>query len=299
MNKELREYFNINNIVIKKITIKNNIRLITTRDNTYVIKRTKKELDTLYKYLRSRSFDYIPDIIDRTDNYTIYKYIEETLLPIEEKAEDIINLLTLLHSKTTFYKEIDDDTYKELYENILDKLNYLSNYYQDIAEVIEQEEYMSPSHYLFIRNISKVFQIINFCYQEINNWYKIIEEKKRVRVVQIHGNLSLEHYLLEDKPYFISWNKSRRDLPIYDLINFYQKYNGEFDFCNLLHHYELRYPLLLEEKILLFCLISIPEKIDFDDNELNSCFKINKFYEYLFVTDRLIQDYYYKDKKDN
>ena len=45
----------------------------------------------------------------------------------------------------------------------------------------------------------------------------IIEEKKRIRVVQLHNNLNLEHYLVEDnKPYLISWRKSRRDIPIYD-----------------------------------------------------------------------------------
>ncbi len=297
MNKELRELFSKLNITTQKITIRNHIRIIDTGSQTFVIKKKNHDLEPLYKYLKSRSFDYFPHILYKTKNYEIYHYIEDTPLPKEEKAADIIKLLTLLHSKTTFYKDIDDDTYKKIYEKILERLDYLMNYYQDIAELIEQEEYMSPAHYLFIRNISKLFQSMHYCQNQIENWYKIIEEKKRVRITQIHNNLSLEHYLLENKPYFISWGKSKRDIPVYDLVIFYQKYYKEFDFYNLLRNYEGHYPMLPEEKALFFCLISIPKKLEFQKEELLLCKEIRAFYDYIFTTDKLIGDYFPKTEK--
>lgn len=292
MNKELRDFFQKNHIITQKITIKNNIRIIDTGNKTFVIKKKESDLDTLYQYLKSRSFDYYPKLIDQTRNYEIYEYIEDTCLEKEERAMDIIKLLTLLHSKTTYYKEIDDDTYKTLYEDISDRLNYLFHYYQDIVEIIEQEEYMSPSHYLFIRNVSKLFQVFGYCQNKIETWYQIISEKKRVRITQIHNNLRLEHYLLGNKPYLISWNKSKKDMPIYDLVLFYQRYYKEFDFCNLLRNYENHYPMLPEEKLLFSCLISIPIKIDFQEEELPLCQKIRNFYDYIFTTDKLINDYF-------
>lgn len=297
MNKELRDLFDQNGIITKKITIKNNVRIIDTGEEEFVIKRREKNLDPLYQYLKSRSFDYFPEILYQTDNYDIYKYIKDVPISIEERAGDLIKLVTLLHSKTTFYREIDDDTYKELYENTIERIDYLNHYYQDIIEIIEQEEYMSPSNYLFARNISKLFASLNYCRYQIDKWYEMIEEKKRIRIVNLHNNLSLDHYLSNEKPYLISWRLSKKDIPIYDIIQLYKKYYNDLDFCELLREYEIYYPMLKEEKILFFCLISIPEKIEFHDSEFELCKKIQKFYQYLFTTEKLINDYLPKEKE--
>ena len=300
MNKELRELFDNNNIITKKITIKNNVRIIDSGEKKFVIKRKEKDINDIYKYLRSRSFDFYPDIMYQTTNYDIYKYVDSTDISREEKAEDIIKLITILHSKTTFYKKEDDNDYKEIYESIIERLDYLVNYYNDITEVIEHEVYMSPRHYYFIRNVSKVFASLDFCRYHIDKWYKLIEDKKRIRVVQLHNNLDLDHYLVSDnKPYLISWRRSKRDIPIYDLISMYKKYYKEFDFCELVRRYEMSYPLLPEEKELFFVLISIPEKLEFNNNEYNMCINVNKFYDYLLTSERLIEDYMPKESISN
>ena len=292
MNKELRELFDKNNIITKKITLKNNVKIIDDGNDRLVIKRRDKDLNDIYKYLKSRSFDFIPNLVYQTDNYDVYNYVDDYEIDIEERAQDIIRLVSLLHSKTTFYKDIDDDTYKELYESVTHQVDYLINYYNDIAEVIEKEVYMTPSHYYFIRNISKVFASLNYCRFYIDKWYKIIEEKKRIRITQIHNNLSLDHYLVGDNnPSLISWRKSKKDIPIYDMVNMYKKYYKDLDFYELLRKYEMSYPLLEEEKYLFFVLISIPEKLDFRDNEFNVCKRVNDFYIYLFSCEKLITDY--------
>lgn len=297
MNKELRDLFDKNHIITKKITIKNNVRIIDDGENQFVIKRRDKSIANIYKYLKSRSFEYFPELLYQTDHYDIYRYIEDIDISKEEKAQDIIKLITLLHSKTTFYKEIDDNTYKELYEKEVEKIEYLVNYYSDIAEIIEKEEYMSPSHYYFIRNISKVFASLDYCRYHIDKWYKIIEEKKRIRVVQLHNNLKLDHYLTEEgRPYLISWHLSKRDIPIYDLINFYKNYYKDLDFCELVRKYEINYPMLPEEKELFFVLISIPEKLDFKEEEFKMCQKVKNFYDYLLTSEKLIEDYLPKEK---
>ena len=296
MNKELREFFNKNNIITKKITIKKNVKIIDTGNYKLVIKKRAKNLEELFKYLESRGFSNFPKIIYSTYNYDIYEYIENIEIPKEEKALDLIKTIASLHNKTTYHKEIDENYYKELYENIHNNIDYLYDYYNSIATIIEKEEYMSPSNYLFIRNLSKLFQSLNYCKTNIDKWYKIIHEKKRIRLVNLHNNLSISHLLLNNKPYLISWSKSKKDLPIYDLIKLYKKYYSRLDFCDLLNNYETRYPLLEEEKILFFCIISIPEKLNFDDTEYNLCVKVKKFYEYLNTTEKLINDYFPNNK---
>lgn len=297
MNKELRELFDQNQIITKKITLKNNVRIIDTGKEQFVIKKREKSLTDLYQYLKSRSFDYFPNILYQTEHYDIYQYVKDAPISKEERANDLIKLVTLLHSKTTFYKDIDDDTYKKLYENITERINYLNNYYRDITEIIEKEEYMSPANYLFVRNVSKLFASLDYCHYQIDKWYDIMEEKKRIRIVNIHNNLSLDHYLLDEKPYLISWRMSKKDIPIYDLIKMYKKYYNDLDFCDLLRTYEMHYPMLKEEKMLFFCLISIPEKLEFNDSEFNLCKKVQNFYDYLFTTEKLMEDYLPKEKE--
>ena len=114
--------------------------------------------------------------------------------------------------------------------------------------------------------------------------------------MQIHNNLSLDHYLLADRPYLISWRLSKRDLPIYDLITLFQKYYKELDFCDLIRTYEAHYPMLSEERLLFFVLISIPEKIEFHGEEFSMCQVVQKFYDYLFFCFMFIMDYTQKEK---
>ena len=296
MNKELRELFDEHHIITKKITIKKNARIIETNDKKFVIKKRDENLNNLFKYLKSRSFTYYPEIIYQTKHYDIYEYIKDVEIDPQERANDLMKLVSLLHNKTTFYKEIDDNTYKELYENTINRIEYLEHYYNDLAEIIEKEEFMSPSNYYFIRNITKVFHSLNYAKYHIEKWYSILEEKKRIRIVHIHNNLKLEHYLLSDKPYLISWRHSKKDLPIFDLIKLYKEYHNKLDFYELLRIYETNYSLLKEERILFFVLISIPDKIELNDSEYNMCKKIDNFYQYLSSSEKLINDYLPKEK---
>ena len=282
---------NIRRVVgnINKLTIKSNAKII---DNKIVIKdRENKNIDKTYRYLKSRSFDYFPEPIEINNDYEIYPYIEDTDEHIEQKAIDLTHLMSLLHNKTTFYREVDIDKNKEIYEDILARLEYLNNYYTDLITLIEKEVYMSPSSYLIARNINIIFESIYFSKEKIEEWYKKIENNKNERVVNIHNNINLDHYRKSDKPYLIIWNKSRIDSPIYDLLSFYQNHYLDLDFDDLLHHYENSYPLKEEERLLLFTYMAIPPKIEIENSEYKMCIKINKIIDYLYKTSNLIMNY--------
>lgn len=299
MNNEIRIFLNENNYEIVKITIKGKVLIVDVGDNIYAIKKRVNNLEELFNYLKSRTFIYYPNILFKTDNYDIYEYINDVEMPREEKAVDMIKLVAVLHKKTTFYKDVDENYYNDIYESILDEINYLNNYYNDLAEVFEREEFESPSHYLFIRNITKVLMCLNYARSNLEEWYKIISEKKRIRIVNIHNNLSLSHYLVSDSSYLISWDKSKKDIPIYDLLKMYKKYYLELDFIELLKCYELIFPWLIEEKRLFFCLIFIPPKINFDDKEFKMCQKVREFYDYLDMNLKFMSDYFPSKEKES
>ena len=59
--------------------------------------------------------------------FLITKKEVDISMPREQKAEDLIDLMALLHHKTTHYKEVDISDYKELYEDISNNIFYLKN----------------------------------------------------------------------------------------------------------------------------------------------------------------------------
>ncbi|MBO6145284.1 MAG: hypothetical protein J6O62_00600 [Bacilli bacterium] len=284
--KQYNNLINKNDLKINKYTIKGKATIIDTQKGHFVLEKNKNS--NLYKYLLSRNFNYFPRIIDYDKNSILFEYLEQIDYDDDQKALDIMRLISLLHSKTVYYKEIDYDEYKNIYENIKQKINYINNYYIDIINQIESKIYVSPSEYLIERNISKIFSCINYCNIELEKFIEIVKNKKRKRVVTLHNNIKLDNLIKNNKIYLISWDKSYIDNPIYDLIDFYNRYYLEFDFIGLFEEYEKLFPLLKEEKILLNILISIPNKIDFNNNEYNLVKNVRFMIDKIYKTEKLL-----------
>jgi len=278
-----------------KITLKKGVKII---DDSYVIKKCKNSLSDTYNYLLSRSFDYFPRIIKEDNGNIYYEYIADITEPKEQKIIDLVILLSILHSKTTFYKEVDLDYYKETYESIDHKIDDIYNYYNELIDNIDNEEYMSPANYLIARNITLIYKSLNYAKESIAKWYEMIPDKRKLRVVTTHGNLSLAHYLKSDKPYLISWDNSKIDMPIYDLVSLYKNNYLDFEFTDLLKIYLSKYPLTNEELLLFLTLISIPDKIRAEKTEYATVIAIRKLLDYLYKTSLLRKEYRIKEKTD-
>lgn len=276
-----------------RITLKNNVKII---DNKYVIKKNSFNNNNIFEYLKSRSFNYYPDIIKQDDKYIYYEYITDIKEPQEQKMIDLITLITLLHSKTTIYKEVDIDYYKAIYENINHKIDDTYKYYNLLMDNIDNELYPSPANYLIARNISYIYKNLNYAKEGISNWYKLIENKRQVRLVTIHNNLIIDHYLKNDKPYLISWDRSKQDMPIYDLVSIYQKNYLDYDFTSLFNIYLNKYPLDEAEMTLFLVLISIPNKISEANTEYKRVLNVRRIIDYLYKTDEILKEYRIKQK---
>ena len=68
------------------------------------------------------------------------EYQEDIDMPLDQKMFDMIDLIALLHNKTTYYEEVDVDNYKKLYEDISNNIAYLTSYYNDYTESAEANE---------------------------------------------------------------------------------------------------------------------------------------------------------------
>ena len=272
--------------------------IVDTAIGRFVVKQ-KHHDDEIFAYLKTRSFDYFPEIIGYDNDYEITKYVEDISYPREQRILDLVYVVSLLHNKTTHFKEVDFDDYKKIYEDINNNIEYLNSYYMDIITYIETKVYMSPSEYLLARNISKIFAALSFCKGEIDKWYEIVRDKTKQRNVVIHNNLCLNHFIKNDKSYLISWDKSKIGIPIFDLYILYKRHALEFDFSEILKYYEHKYPLMEDERKLFFILISLPDKIEFNKSEYENTKYISEKIDLLYKTEKLISPYYSKNNVDD
>lgn len=293
MNNE-RSFLKKYNIIPTGYEYKDNVKIIETKNNKYVLKRNKNNVLDIFNYLHLKNFNYFPNVYnkDRNDLYEIYEYIDSSDMSNYEKSEEIIYLLSLLHNKTTSYKDIDIDEYKKIYEDIFNKLNELEEYYISLNNEIDKEIYMSPSNYLLVRNITIIYSAIYYCKTELEEFYNIVKDNPKKRVSLIHNNIDLSHLLRNENSYLISWDNAKFDIPVYDLIKFYKKNYNDVDFTNLFKLYESKYPLHNEERKLLFISLSIPDKLDLrSDDEFLKTKKVNDLLLYLQKTDDIILQY--------
>ncbi len=283
-----------------RYTIKNKSTIIETTSGNYVLKeKGEKDIKELYAYLSSRAFTNFAPLVDgERKDLNVFNYIEDIETPKEQRASDLVNVVASLHNKTTYFKEVSEENYHEIFDNINDNILHLKDYYQNLILEIEKEIYMAPSHYELIRNSSKIMSALEFCKEELLNWYELVKKTNKQRVALIHNNLEIGHLLKGEQDVLISWDKAKVDSPVLDLIKFYQKNYLDTDFEVLFDKYNERYPLTNDEKKLFFVIISIPPKVLLDESEFNNCKKVRVALDYLYKTEMLVRPYYSIEEKE-
>lgn len=283
---KISEVLKENNLTATRYEKKGKVTILDTDKGKYVYKEGNID-NKILSYLKSRNFDYMPDII-QNNGYYLTKYTKNLDIPDEQKIIDLIKLTSLLHSKTTHYKQIDLDDYEEIYDQLDNNLKYLYSYYTDLITLIESKVFQSPSEQLIARNISKIYNIISENKKKLDKWHDSIKEKRKVRNVVLHGNLKLDHFIRNEKSYLISWDKSKIGMPVFDIYKLYQNHALDFDFAPLLKIYENNYPLAKDEKELLHILINMPDIINLKGSEYDRCRKISRFFDKMYKTEKLI-----------
>lgn len=296
---KLSNFIKQNNIDSKKITYKNKAIIIELEKEKIVLKKDNKNIKDIYEYLSSRSFPYIlyPEKI--TDNYSIYKYINEVNTIKEEKAIHLMNILTDLQNRTTTYKEYTLDEIKEIYENNLSKINTLFQYYNDLEESFSLHVYPSPYELLYLNNVSKIYNVLEYSRTINEKWYKIVNKNKKKRIVFLHNHLSLEHFIDDGMGKLINFNFAKYGIVIDDFKNFYKVHFRELDMESLFDAYQKKYKFSDSELLLLFLELMIPEKIRLTNNIMTNTLIISNLINYIDITRNFVLKEQEKNKKEN
>ena len=279
-----------------RYTIKGKSTILETTCGDFIIKPKNKDINELYTYLTNRGFMNYPKIIDSSrDEVNVFEYVEDIKLPKEQKCDDLIEIIASLHNKTSYFKEVSEDKFKSIYEDIKSNISYLSNYYNTLYEIGFNEIYASPSNYIFMRNYFKINAALEYANSELDNWYSLVTNETKIRVCLIHNNLELNH-LLNNK--LISWDNYMIDTPVIDIVKLYKNEWKNINFSEILERYIYKFPLLDYEKKLLFILISMPPQIKKSNNEFEKCKVISEVMDYVFKTEELIRPYNTKQEEE-
>jgi len=282
-----------------KVTMLKDVQILESTSGTFVIKEKKeKNIREIYDYLSSRNFSYFPALIDDSrDGVNVYSYVSDFKMPKEQKAMDFIKIVGLLHQKTTYYKDVSSDEYKKIYEDVSSQIEYLTYFYEQIYGEYFKVVFPSPSENLLLTNISKILASLNFSRNELEDWYKKVTILNRYRVCQIHNNLCLEHYHKSDGDYLLSWDKSCKDSPVKDLVEFYKCSYFDLNFEVIFNEYLRVCPWSEEEKQLFFIVISLPPKFLEKGSEFQKVNHVRNVLDYVYKTEHLIRPYYSKQEK--
>ncbi len=256
----------------------------TKIENKEIRKPYNKNILDIYEILELSGFDNYPKIINYDDREIKYEYIESKKIHEHIENEELIKTLSELHSKTSKYIEVSKNKYNNIKNIIENNLNYLTKYYNEMIDNIENEVYMSPSNYLIARNFSSILIMIDTSRKYLSKWYKKVENKNTERVSVIHNNLSLDHFIISNKNYLISFDGARVDTPILDLYKFYKKECLNINFKLLYQVYNNHFTLLEEEDLLLKTMLCIPPKIEKIHNEFKDTININESFKYINKT---------------
>ncbi len=286
-----------------RYTIKGKCTILETTSGNFVVKNKpkNKDLNSIFSYLKSRGFNNFPECygnFNRNDDSMVYEYIEDNEVINPNKSEDLINLIALMHSKTSYNKETREETYREIYEKIDDNIIYLKDYYLKYYDLFLKKIYPSPSEYEFLRVYSKINAALDFSKRELDDWYSLVKSSNSERVALIHNNLSLDHFLVNDnREYLISWDEATFDTPILDLFKLYQNNYWDLEFSSLYQKYTMISPLTKEEEKLFFILISLVPEIKFEGSEFEKCKEMRNKIDYVFKTEVFLKPFF-EDKSN-
>lgn len=269
---------------MSKITYKNSIKIITINNEKYVYKLKKENNKNIYNYLKKNNFLNFLEPIDENEKYEIFEYIEQDQIPTQHIYKELIYLMSLLHIKTTTYNKISLEKTNKIYNENKEKITYLQNYYFDLQDYLETKEVPSPAALLLLKNISKFHKLLKLAINKLEEWYIEKQKNTKERITYIHNNLSIDHILKKDKYYLISWEKSRKDLVIYDFINFYKNDFNKIDMFSLFEQYQQKYTFMKDEMLLFESLISIPDKILFNKNNFVNIIEVCAQIDYVEKT---------------
>ncbi|WP_335869167.1 spore coat protein YsxE [Bacillus sp. 2205SS5-2] len=231
------------------------------------------------QYLYQQGYNRIVPIYPTMDGrYAVWQeeglyYLMPWLINVEkedrhEKHQKLFRELARLHHLSTSERPIKVEERQEHYEMTTEKWDKQTEFIDEFLDRCEKKIYMSPFELLFCTYYYEISQSIRFSRKKLDSWYEETKEKDKVRTVMIHGKLSSEHFLFDERGlgFFSNFEDTKTASPIHDLIPFIsrtlQTYPKPNDECfEWLSTYFQHFPFREEENLLFLSYLAYPSLV--------------------------------------
>lgn len=139
-----------------------------------------------------------------------------------ERHQQMFRELARLHTLSVREITISKEERTEHYESTLLEWEKEAEFLEGFIEACEKSEYMSPFELTFALYYHDISQGLQFSINKLKDWYEKTKESEKARTVIVHGKISTEHFLYDDKGYgyFTNFEKARHGAPLQDLLPF-------------------------------------------------------------------------------
>jgi spore coat protein YsxE len=175
-----------------------------------------------------------------------------------ERNQQLFRELARLHTLSVREVTISKEDREEHYEKTLLDWEKENEFLIGFIESCERREYLSPFELLFSLSYHDISQALQFSIKRFKTWYEKTAEIDKARTVIIHGKVSTEHFLYDDRGhgYFSNFEKSKLGSPLHDLLPFLSRtlktYPKRSEECIEWIYTYLKYFPFKEDELLLF-----------------------------------------------
>lgn len=203
--------------------------------------------------------------------YENHLYYLMPWLPNEEretyfkKHQQMFRELARLHILTSKEVKIEKEDRQEHFENTQLDLEKEQEFLDGFIEQCENKEYMSPFELMFCMYYHDIRQALIYSEGKLKEWYEETKEDEKARVSIIHGKISPEHFLYDDRGYgyFTNFENARYGSASHDLLPFLSRSlrtapKQNEDCIEWLYTYFNHNPLKYEEMLLFLSYLAHP-----------------------------------------
>lgn len=256
---------------------------VFTNDGNFALKKISPLVGTDFvrnvQLLYHRGYNRIVPIYPTTDGrYAVlsdhYLYYLMPWLPNEEKEDrnekhqKMFRELARLHTLSVKDISISSEQRKEHYEQTLAQWERESEFFEEFLERSEQKIYMSPFELMFCTIYQDISQALDFSKKQMEKWYEGSKELEKGRTVVVHGKISTEHFIYDERGYgyFTNFENSKVSSPIHDILPFLARtlntYPKRGDDCiEWLYTYLGHFPFREDEKSLFLSYLAHPGQL--------------------------------------
>lgn len=260
------------------------VKKVYTRTGTFALKKIQPhngiEFIRQIQFLYQKGYNRIVPVYPANDGrYAILHnkalYYLMPWMPNEvkeghnsERHQQMFRELARMHTLSAKELEINPELKKEHYEQTLKEWEKEEEFLNGFIESCENKVYMSPFELTFCLYYTQIRQAIFFAKQKLESWHEKTKDQKKTRTVLLHGKVSTEHFLFDDRGYgyFINFENARRGSPIQDLLPFMARSLKSLpkrsdDSVDWVYSYLKYFPFREDEMLLFLSYLAFPAGI--------------------------------------